>query len=105
MAGAFGSLAARGIRATTGDLLGGGTAAAVGGEIASMSDAELAASASPMGAVMQFVGAMTRLGGRVGGGSGDPVVEELKGIRANTSPGPVFTGSSLQGPLQSAATP
>jgi hypothetical protein len=105
MAGAFGSLAARGIRASTGDLLGGGTAAAVGGEIASMSDAELAASASPMGALLQFVGAVTRLGGRVGGGSGDPVVEELKGIRANTSPGPVFTGSSLQGPLQSAAQP
>jgi hypothetical protein len=105
MAGGFGSLAARTARGVG---VGGATSAAIGGEIAGQSDSLLGAMAAfpPVGALL-YAGQTIRdvLSGPRGGGSGDPVVEELKGIRANTSPGPVFTGSSLQGPLQSAAQP
>jgi hypothetical protein len=105
LSGAFGSMAARGLRASTGDLLGGGTAASVGGEIAQMSDLELVQSTSGTGAIMQAIMSITRLGARMGGGSGDPVVEELRGIRSNTSPGPVFRGSNLQAPVEAASAP
>ena len=105
LSGAFGSMAARGLRASTGDLLGGGTAASVGGEIAQMSDLELVGSTSGTGAILQAIMSITRLGARMGGGSGDPVVEELRGIRSNTSPGPVFRGSNLQAPVEAASAP
>jgi hypothetical protein len=105
LSGAFGSMAARGLRASTGDLLGGGTAASVGGEIAQMSDLELVGSTSGTGAILQAIMSITRLGARMGGGSGDPVVEELRGIRSNTSPGPVFRGSNLQSPVEAASAP
>jgi hypothetical protein len=54
---------------------------------------------------MQAIMSITRLGARMGGGSGDPVVEELRGIRSNTSPGPVFRGSNLQSPVEAASAP